>query len=130
MSRKTKRTAAVLLNETAALPSKRKRCGRPRKKVAPEALLPYKSSEIPAAGSFNKIGFGNTGSKVKSGTAEEAKKSKPPRRTNPITCDRHYLPEEVEFMNALDEFKRASGHKFPTCSEILAVLKGLGYEKV
>jgi len=32
-------------------------------------------------------------------------------------------------MNALAEFKRASGQKFPTCSEILNVLRSLGYEK-
>jgi hypothetical protein len=39
------------------------------------------------------------------------------------------LPEEVEFMNALEQYKRTSGRMFPTCSEILEVLRKLGYEK-
>jgi hypothetical protein len=32
-------------------------------------------------------------------------------------------------MNALNDYKRSSGRMFPTCCEILEVLKGLGYEK-
>jgi len=32
-------------------------------------------------------------------------------------------------MNALDEYKRASGRMFPTCSEVLEVIQKLGYEK-
>jgi hypothetical protein len=37
---------------------------------------------------------------------------------------------EIEFMHALDEYKRSSGRMFPTCSEILEVLMKLGYRKV
>ncbi len=51
------------------------------------------------------------------------------RQIDPTTCERDYLPEEVEFMNALDEYKRTSGRMFPTCSEILEVIRTLGYEK-
>ena len=32
-------------------------------------------------------------------------------------------------MAALDSYKRTSGRMFPTCSEVLEVLRGLGYEK-
>ena len=32
-------------------------------------------------------------------------------------------------MNALDQYKRTSGRMFPTCSEVLEVLRGLGYGK-
>ena len=32
-------------------------------------------------------------------------------------------------MTAMDEYKRLSGRMFPTCSEILEVLKKMGYEK-
>ena len=32
-------------------------------------------------------------------------------------------------MHALDQYKRTSGRMFPTCSEILEVIRGLGYEK-
>ncbi len=51
------------------------------------------------------------------------------RQIDPTTCERDYTSEEIEFMNALDNYKRHSGRMFPTCSEILEVLKSLGYEK-
>jgi hypothetical protein len=52
------------------------------------------------------------------------------RQIDPTTCERDYTHDEVEFMHALDAYKRASGRMFPTCSEVLEVLKGLGYQKV
>ncbi len=51
------------------------------------------------------------------------------RQIDPATCERDYSRDEVEFMNALNEYKRSSGRMFPTCSEILEVLRTLGYEK-
>ncbi len=51
------------------------------------------------------------------------------RQIDPTTCERDYSPDELEFMNALDEYKRRSGRMFPTCSEILEVLRAIGYEK-
>jgi hypothetical protein len=51
------------------------------------------------------------------------------RQIDPTTCERNYSAEEIEFMGALDSYKRTSGRMFPTCSEILEVLCGLGYEK-
>ena len=51
------------------------------------------------------------------------------RQIDPTTCERDYRDEEVEFMNALDQYKRTSGRMFPTCSEVLEVLRALGYEK-
>ncbi|MBU6276046.1 MAG: hypothetical protein KGQ61_05385 [Planctomycetes bacterium] len=51
------------------------------------------------------------------------------RLVDPTTCERDYRPEELEFMQALDRYKRASGRMFPTCSEILEVLRGLGYQR-
>ncbi|MGD9128734.1 MAG: hypothetical protein PVH19_15265 [Planctomycetia bacterium] len=52
------------------------------------------------------------------------------RQIDPTTCERDYSNDEVEFMNALDEYKRTSGRMFPTCSEVLEVLKNLGYCKM
>jgi len=52
------------------------------------------------------------------------------RQIDPTTCERDYTPEELEFMSALDEYKRTSGRMFPTCSEILEVFAGLGYRKI
>jgi hypothetical protein len=51
------------------------------------------------------------------------------RQIDPTTCERDYTPEEIEFMHALDAYKRSSGRMFPTCSEVLEVIRGLGYEK-
>jgi hypothetical protein len=51
------------------------------------------------------------------------------RQIDPTTCERDYTPAEVEFMSALDDYKRRSGRMFPTCSEILEVILALGYEK-
>jgi hypothetical protein len=52
------------------------------------------------------------------------------RQIDPTTCERDYTEHEVEFMNALDDYKRKSGRMFPTCSEVLEVLRSLGYMKV
>jgi hypothetical protein len=51
------------------------------------------------------------------------------RMIDPTTCEREYQPEELAFMQALDHYKRTSGRMFPTCSEILEVVKSLGYRR-
>jgi hypothetical protein len=51
------------------------------------------------------------------------------RQIDPTTCERDYSDDEVEFMNALDVYKRKSGRMFPTCSEVLEVIRNLGYIK-
>ena len=60
----------------------------------------------------------------------ERRKGKRRRQIDPTTCERDYDNAEIEFMHALDEYKRASGRMFPTCSEILEVLVKIGYRKV
>ena len=52
------------------------------------------------------------------------------RQIDPTTCERDYTDDEVEFMNAMNAYKRTSGRMFPTCSEVLEVLRGLGYSKL
>jgi hypothetical protein len=52
------------------------------------------------------------------------------RQIDPTTCERDYTDQEVEFMNALDDYKRKSGRMFPTCSEVLEVFRSLGYVKL
>ena len=51
------------------------------------------------------------------------------RHIDPTTCERDYSPDEIEFMQALDNYKHQSGRMFPTCSEILEVIHRLGYVK-
>jgi len=49
------------------------------------------------------------------------------RQIDPTTCEREYNDEEIQFMQALEAYKCANGRMFPTCSEILEVVRGLGY---
>ena len=57
----------------------------------------------------------------------ERRKVQRRRQIDPTTCERDYSNDELEFMQALDEYKRENGRMFPTCSEILEVIRGLGY---
>ena len=52
------------------------------------------------------------------------------RFVDPTTCERDYSQAELEFMLAMNEYKLKSGRMFPTWSEVLEVLRNLGYEKV
>jgi hypothetical protein len=62
--------------------------------------------------------------------ATEARNQSGRRRLiDPTTCDRDYSAAEMEFMQAIQSYKQKSGRMFPTWSEILEVLQGLGYEK-
>ena len=60
----------------------------------------------------------------------ERRKVQRRRQIDPTTCERDYSNDEIEFMQAMDAYKRASGRMFPTCSEILEVLRDLGYERI
>ena len=51
------------------------------------------------------------------------------RQIDPTTCERDYTSDEIEFMGAMDTYKRRNGRMFPTCSEVLEVVKSLGYVK-
>ena len=59
----------------------------------------------------------------------ERRKVQRRRQIDPTTCERDYSNDEIEFMQAMDAYKRASGRMFPTCSEILEVIRDLGYVK-
>ena len=48
---------------------------------------------------------------------------------DPTTCERDYSAAEFEFMQAMQEYKKSSGRMFPTLTETLEVLRGLGYRK-
>ena len=51
------------------------------------------------------------------------------RQIDPTTCEREYTDDEIEFMKAMDDYKRRAGRQFPTWSEVLEVLKALGYKR-
>lgn len=50
-------------------------------------------------------------------------------RIDPTTCERDYTDEEIDFMKAMDLYKRHNRRPFPTWSEVLEVLRALGYRK-
>jgi hypothetical protein len=52
------------------------------------------------------------------------------RQIDPTTCERDYSDEEIVFMKAMDQYKRDNRRPFPTWSEVLEVLRALGYRKV
>jgi hypothetical protein len=52
------------------------------------------------------------------------------RQVDPTTCERDYNDEEITFMKAMDQYKRDNRRPFPTWSEVLEVLRALGYRKV
>jgi hypothetical protein len=39
-------------------------------------------------------------------------------------------PEQFEFLQAIDDYKKANKRSFPTWTEVLDVIKALGYRKV
>lgn len=52
------------------------------------------------------------------------------RQIDPTTCERDYDEDEIEFMKAIEDYKRDFARPFPTWTEILEVMKALGYRKV
>jgi hypothetical protein len=51
------------------------------------------------------------------------------RQIDPTTCERDYTADEVEFMNAMNLYRRKNGRNFPTWSEVLEVVRSLGYHR-
>lgn len=65
-----------------------------------------------------------------SNAAEKRRTSERRRLIDPTTCERDYNDEETEFMKAMDRYKRENRRPFPTWSEVLEVLRSLGYRRV
>ena len=66
----------------------------------------------------------------RSGRDRRAEKGERRRQVDPTTCEKDYSEEEIDFMKAMDLYKRANRRPFPTWSEVLEVLRALGYRKV
>ncbi len=72
----------------------------------------------------------NAKASAQASRAAQARQSSGRRRfVDPTTCEREYSEAEMEFMQAMQAYKTRSGRMFPTWSEVLEVLKELGYEK-
>ena len=66
----------------------------------------------------------------RSGKDRRLEKGERRRQIDPTTCERDYTNDEIEFMKAMDQYKRDNRRPFPTWSEVLEVLRALGYRKV
>jgi len=66
----------------------------------------------------------------KANSAAKRRSSERRRQIDPTTCEREYTDDEIEFMKAMDQYKRDNRRPFPTWSEVLEVLFALGYRKV
>ena len=62
--------------------------------------------------------------------AEKRRTSERRRLIDPTTCERDYTDEETDFMKAMDRYKRDNRRPFPTWSEVLEVMRSLGYRLV
>ena len=51
------------------------------------------------------------------------------RKNHPTTSEMDYSPEEMEFMSAIQRWKRRTGKQFPTWAEVLEVCRSIGYSK-
>ncbi len=52
------------------------------------------------------------------------------RKIDPTTFEKQYSPDELEFMNAMQQFKTRTGKAFPTYGEVLQVALQLGYSRL
>lgn len=48
---------------------------------------------------------------------------------HPATAEVEYTRDDLEFQNAIQEWKNRTGRQFPTWKEVLGVMKSLGYAK-
>jgi hypothetical protein len=49
------------------------------------------------------------------------------RGVSPTTTEHDYSQQETQFLQAIDQYKRRANRPFPTLTEILEVLRSLGY---
>jgi hypothetical protein len=66
----------------------------------------------------------------RTGKDRRAQQGERRRQIDPTTCERDYNNDEIDFMKAMDQYKRDNRRPFPTWSEVLEVLRALGYRKV
>ena len=115
----TKTTATKASAKKATTKSKTKSKATAKSKAAKKEISPQELELMNETG------------RRKSNTAKPpVERRKRRRQIDPTTCEREYSDPEVQFMQAMDEYKRASGRMFPTCSEILEVLARLGYRQI
>ena len=112
---------------SSATKTKTKKAAAKSKASKPKATKKNASKKKPTA---QEIELMNETGRRKASITPKVERRKRRRQIDPTTCEREYTDAEVQFMHAMDEYKRASGRMFPTCSEILEVLNKLGYRQI
>lgn len=77
-----------------------------------------------------RTGYGEINHTGEENRTADRRKVERRRQIDPTTCERDYTDDEIEFMKSMDIYKRRAGRQFPTWSEVLEVLRNLGYRKV
>jgi hypothetical protein len=98
----------------------------------PSIMMRSECNSDDAAGGFGPegCGGGSRSNQERQIRANAARKASGRRRfVDPTTCDLDYSAAELEFMSAIQAYKLSSGRNFPTWSEVLEVLRDLGYAK-
>lgn len=99
-------------------------------KVAAKSKAKAKSKTKTDSKDGEKLELLNETGRRKGNVKPTVERRKRRRQIDPTTCERDYNDPEIEFMQAMDDYKRQSGRMFPTCSEILEVLMKIGYRQV
>ncbi len=64
------------------------------------------------------------------GKADKKAAKKVPAKPAPASTKPDQMPKDVlEFIQAIDDYKRLEGRPFPTWSEVLDIVKDLGYQR-
>jgi hypothetical protein len=126
-----KKSAAVKSAKSPARKSSDRKAGKAAKKRAAGNERPVENAGEALVTIDRRRGTAETSEAPAPAPAlERRKKVQRRRQIDPTTCERDYSVDEVEFMNAMDDYKRKSGRMFPTCSEVLEVIRSLGYVKL
>jgi hypothetical protein len=99
-----------------------RRAANDRRRGAAEAHPPVEQRSVATRSAENRP--------VEQRHSERRTKVERRRQIDPTTCERDYTPDQVDFMKAMDLYKRRSGRQFPTWSEVLEVIENLGYRKI
>jgi hypothetical protein len=67
---------------------------------------------------------------IKASAASKLSRAARPRTTPCVSIsEKHYTPEEMAFLAGIESFKNRTGRKFPTWTEVLGVVRELGYKR-
>jgi hypothetical protein len=75
-------------------------------------------------------GIDRRASKPEPAESSERRRADRRKRVDPTTFEKQYSIEEIDFMNAMHQFKQQTGKAFPSHREVLGVAVKLGYRRV